>query len=107
MSDQGTEALSSINSRLGKLEGGQEATVRAINDMATNVNRLIEKMDRSDDIARDANQRSKSAHYRIDDVEKEVAGIRSDITWLWRAVIGAIITGSIGGAIALIWKLIG
>lgn len=101
------QMLTTINSRLGNLEGRQEASVRAIGDMATNINRLIEKMDKSDDIAREAEQRSKSAHHRIDEVKKEVAEVKADITWLWRTVIGAIITGAIGGAIALIWKLIG
>lgn len=107
MSNPEMEILTKINSRIGKLEGSQEASVRAIGDMATNINRLIEKMDKSDDIAREAEQRSKSAHHRIDDMKKEVSEVKGDITWLWRTVIGAIVTGGIGGAIALIWKLIG
>ncbi|MGG6309769.1 hemolysin XhlA family protein [Paenibacillus macerans] len=107
MNNPEMEMLAKINNQIGKLEGAQEASTRAIGDMATNINRLIEKMDKSDDIAREAEQRARSAHHRIDEVKKEVSEVKGDITWLWRAVIGAIITGVIGGGIALIWKLIG
>ncbi|MFK7692847.1 hemolysin XhlA family protein [Paenibacillus sp. HJGM_3] len=64
--------------------------------MTANVNRLVEKWDKSDDIAKEADHRSRSAHHRIDE-------IRGDITWLWRTVIAAMIVG----AINLLWKVVG
>jgi methyl-accepting chemotaxis protein len=64
--------LAEINNKVGKLEGAQEASVRAIGEMATNVNRLIEKLDQSNDIAREADQRARSAHHRIDEMGKRM-----------------------------------
>ena len=98
------QALGKIESRLARLEALQEASVRTTNELTANVNRLVEMLDRSDDIAREADQRAKSAHHRIDEMGKRIDDVENDITWLWRTVIASIITGAIGGAIALIWK---
>lgn len=100
-------ALGKIEGRLARLEALQEANVRTTSELTANVNRLVEKLDRSDDIAREADQRSKAAHHRIDELGKRMDGITGDITWLWRTVIGAIIAGVIGGAITFIWKGMG
>ena len=99
--------LSEINGRIGRLEGAQEAQAKAIGDMAASVNRLVDKLDRSDDIAREADHRARTAHHRIDDTRKEIGQTKDDIRWLWRTVIGAIITGALGGAAVLLWKVIG
>lgn len=101
------QTLGKIESRLARLEALQEANVRTTNELTANVNRLVEKLERSDDIAREADQRAKSAHHRIEETNKRIDGIESDITWLWRTVIAAIITGAIGGVIAFVWKGIG
>jgi len=101
------QALGKIEGRLGRLEALQEATVRTTTELTANVNRLVEKLDRSDDIARDADQRAKSAHHRIDETVSQIKSVQDDIKWLWRTVIAAIITGGIGGAIALLWKGVG
>ncbi|WP_342744460.1 hemolysin XhlA family protein [Cohnella massiliensis] len=101
------QALGKIEGRLGRLEALQEANVRTNTELTASVNRLVEKLDKSDDIAREALDKAKSAHHRIDDTMGQVKSVQDDIKWLWRAVLGAIITGVIGGAIALLWKGIG
>jgi predicted transcriptional regulator len=101
------QTLGKIESRLARLEALQEANVRTTTELTTNVNRLVEKLDRSDEIAREADQRARSAHHRIDETNKRVDGVENDITWLWRTVITAIVTGAIGGAITFILKGIG
>ena len=107
MNQSELQALGKIESRLARLEALQESNIRTINDLTANVSRLVEKLDRSDDIAREADQRAKSAHHRLDEVNRRVDGVANDITWLWRTVIAAIVTGVIGGAITFIWKGIG
>lgn len=111
MSDPGMKMLSDIAVKVGKLEALQETNARAINDMANGLNRLINKLDQSDDIAREAELRAKSAHHRIDEVkadaDKKLSGVQEDIEWLWRTVMAAVITGAIGGATALLWSSIG
>lgn len=101
------QALGKIEGRLARLEALQEATVRTTTELTANVNRLVEKLDRSDDIAREADQRAEYAHQRIDDAFSQIKETKDDIKWLWRTVIAAIITGGIGGAIALLWKGVG
>lgn len=92
--------LNEIAVKVGSMEATQNAQAQAIGKMANSVDRLIDKLDKSDDIAREADQRAKSAHHRIDEM-------KSDITWLRRTVISSIITGVIGGAIALLWRVLG
>lgn len=65
------QALGKIEGRLGRLEALQEATVRTNTELTANVNRLVEKLDKSDDIAREADQRARSAHQRIDELSKQ------------------------------------
>lgn len=72
MENQELGMLAEINSKIGKLEGAQEASVRAIGEMATNVNRLIDKLDQSNDIAKEADQRARSAHHRLDEFGKRL-----------------------------------
>lgn len=71
------------------MEVSQETTNKAVSDMATNVNRLVDKLDKSDDLAREADQRAKSAHHRIDEISENQR-------WLWRTIVGAIVAGAIG-----------
>lgn len=111
MEDTEMKVLSEIAVKVGKLEANQEATAKSMAQMAESVNRLVEKLDKSDDIAREADQRARSAHHRIDELraemDKRIAGIQDDIRWLWRTVLTAVIAGGIGGAAAWIWKSIG
>ncbi len=111
MSDPELRMLSDIAIKVGKLETGQEATAKSIGDMAYSVNRLVDKLDQSDDVAKEAGQRAKSAHHRLDevkvDLEREISDIKDDIKWIWRTVLAAIIAGALGGVFTLIWKGIG
>jgi len=92
---------------MGRMEALQESNIRTTSELTANVNRLVEKLDKSDDIAREADQRARAAHHRIDEVNKRVEDNSGDIKWIWRTVIAAIITGGIGGAIAILWKGVG
>ncbi|WP_240967923.1 hemolysin XhlA family protein [Paenibacillus aquistagni] len=100
---QDTQMLSDIAVKVGKLEALQESNTRAISDMANSVEKLVTKLDQSDDLAREAMQSTKSSHHRADELTKRVEGVEGDIKWLWRTAIGAIITG----AIALLFKFKG
>ncbi len=90
------QALGKIEGRLGRLEALQEAGIRSNTELSDSVNRLVEKLDRSDDIAREADQRARSAHHRIDE-------LADNQRWLWRTVVG----GIIGAAIAAFIKFKG
>lgn len=78
------EILADIRERMAVLETLQESNARAIGDIASSVKRLIEKLEQSDDIAREADQRARSAHHRIDKIDKI-------IYWISTTVFGAII----------------
>lgn len=69
MNDSENKMLSDISVKVGKLEVLQESNAKAIQDMASGVNRLVDKLDKSDDVAREADQRARSAHHRIDDMQ--------------------------------------
>jgi exonuclease VII small subunit len=53
------------------------------------MNSVEEKTDKGLEIANEALQSTRSAHKRLDEVE-------NDIKFLWKTVIGGIITGAIG-----------
>ena len=78
------ELLTDIRERMVKLETLQETNAQAISNMAGSVNRLVDRLEQSDDIAREADQRSKSAHHRLDKIDKI-------IYWASTTVFGAII----------------
>jgi predicted translin family RNA/ssDNA-binding protein len=99
MNQMELQALGKIESRLARLEALQESNIRTINDLTANVSRLVEKLDRSDDIARDADQRARSAHHRLDELKKEVDGLRENGNWLPKLIASSVITTIIGGAI--------
>ena len=101
------KALTKIEGRLVRLEAMQESAVRSTGELTSNINRLVEKLERSEDIAREAEHQAKSAHHRVDESNKRVNDVEADIKWLWRTVIATIITAWIGGAIALLWKGVG
>ncbi|BBI32377.1 hemolysin XhlA family protein [Cohnella abietis] len=59
------------------------------------------------DLASEALDKAKSAHHRVDDINKRIDEVAADIKWLWRTVIATIISGAISGGIALLWKGVG
>jgi len=93
LSGQELQVLSDINGRLGRLEGAQEANAKANGELAGAVNRLVDKLDRSDDLAREADQRARSAHHRLDRLDKLVF-------WAGTTIIGALFVG----AVTLLYK---
>jgi hypothetical protein len=97
------QALSKIEGRLGRLEALQEANVRANAELTASVNRLVEKLDRSDDLARDADQRARSAHHRIDETNKRIDDMRAGQKWAIGLTLTAI--GLFMTAIGLIIKI--
>lgn len=98
------QTLHNIAIQVGRLEVMQESNTKAISEMAASVNKLVDKLDASDDVAKDAGQRARSAHKRVDDLEAEIKELKDDRKWLWRTAIAALITGVIGGAVAIIWQ---
>lgn len=96
--------LGDIAVKVGKLETMQESNVKAVGDLAISVNRLVDRLDKSDDIARDADSRARSAHHRIDDTIKRIEDIKTGQRWL----IGTTITlaGFFVAAVGLIIKFI-
>lgn len=111
--------LNEIAIKVGQLEVLQINNARSIGDMASSVNRLVDKWDKSDDIAREADQRARSAHHRIEEtnkhydgevrtinarLDKEVKEIKDGQKWL----IGTTFTvvGLFMTAVGLLWKVV-
>ncbi|GIP17753.1 hypothetical protein J40TS1_33950 [Paenibacillus montaniterrae] len=78
------QALNDINVKVGRLEAMQENSTKAITDMAASVNKLVEKLDVSDDVAKEALEKSKSAHKRLDKIDKI-------IYWVATTIIGTVV----------------
>lgn len=85
------EILADIQQRMVKLETLQEKNAEAIGNMAGNVNRLIDKLDKSDDIAKAAAISARSAHHRI-----------NGLIGVTIAVMGLFFT-----ALGFVWKVVG
>jgi tetrahydromethanopterin S-methyltransferase subunit G len=78
MPDQVMEILADLRDRMARME-------TKLDRMHT----VEDKADEAHETAREALQSTRSAHKRLDDIENH-------ITWLWKTVIGALITGGIG-----------
>lgn len=76
--DQVMEILADLRDRMARMETKLDR-----------MNLIEDKANQAYDIAREALQSTRSAHKRLDEIE-------ASITWLWRTVFGALITGSIG-----------
>ena len=87
------QQLNEISLKVGRVEVLQEMNAKNINDLTNSVQRLVEKLENSSDIAREALDKSKSAHHRLDSIEEGQK-------WLWRTIVGAIIVGLLG----MFWK---
>ncbi|WP_424766288.1 hemolysin XhlA family protein [Paenibacillus sp. sgz302251] len=87
------QQLAEISVKVGRVEVMQEMNAKAIIEMAASVQRLVDKLEKSDDVAREALDKSKSAHHRLDNID-------DNQKWIWRTVVGAILAGLIG----LFWK---
>ena len=87
------QQLNEISLKVGRVEVLQEMNAKNINDLTHSVQRLVEKLESSSDIAREALDKSKSAHHRLDSIEEGQK-------WLWRTIVGGIILGALG----MFWK---
>lgn len=87
------QQLNEISLKVGRVEVLQEMNAKNINDLTNSVQRLVEKLENSSDIAREALDKSKSAHHRLDSIE-------DGQKWLWRTVA----VSFIGGLVTLFWK---
>ncbi|SFA91364.1 hypothetical protein SAMN05216312_102204 [Cohnella sp. OV330] len=72
-----SEALHDIAGKLGRLEATSEAQRQAMIDLTHNVNRLVDKIAQNDKDATKALESTKSAHHRIEEMDKEIEKIRS------------------------------
>ena len=82
------KTLNEIALKVGRLEVMQESNTKAISDMAASVNKLIDKLDASDDIAKEALKSASSAHKRLNMHEKI-------LYWAGTTIVGAVIVGVI------------
>jgi len=80
--------LSEIAVKVGRLEVLQESSSRAIGEMASSVNRLVDKLDQSDDAAKEALDKAKSAHHRLNKIDNV-------IFWAGTTIVGAVVLGLI------------
>lgn len=104
-----TQQLNDIALKVGRLEVLQEANAKAVTDLANGINRLIDKLDQSDKIAREADQRVRSAQHQIDETKKELDKLSTKQADGHKFLVGTAI--SLGGffiaAVTLAIKFIG
>lgn len=88
--------------------------IKALNDQVMNVRLDIRELstkvdglkdvkkevDAANDIAKEAFQYAKSGQHQINE-------LKEGQKWLWRTIGAALITGIVGGAVALVWKVLG
>lgn len=82
------QQLNDISVKVGRVEVLQEVGAKNINDLTITVQRLVEKFEANNDIAREALDKAKSAHHRLDGIDKIVF-------WGGTTVIGAIVLAAI------------
>lgn len=86
---QEMQTLNDIAVKVGRLEVMQENNTRAISDMAISVNKLVDKLDKSDDVAKNAGTLALKANERLDKIE-------DNIKWMWRTIGGAVLLAIVG-----------
>jgi methyl-accepting chemotaxis protein len=101
MVDPHTKMLSDIAVKVGQLEAHQAANAAAIGAMAASVNRLVDKLDKSDDVARSAYDRAQSAHHRINELKTDVDEIKKGQSWLPKMIASSVISTIIGGVVGV------
>lgn len=82
------QQLNDISVKVGRVEVLQEVGAKNINDLTVTVQRLVEKFEVNNDISREALDKAKSAHHRLDGIDKI-------IFWGGTTIIGAIILSAI------------
>lgn len=82
------QQLNDISVKVGRVEVLQEVGAKHINDLTITVQKLVEKFEVNNDLAREALDKAKSAHHRLDGIDKI-------IFWGGTTIIGAIILSAI------------
>lgn len=96
------KTINEISVKVGRLELMQENSIEAVKEMATSVSSLVVELKESNNIAREALEKSKSAHKRLDAIAEAEKARKSKIEWFWKLILTPIILG----ALALMWKVI-
>lgn len=78
------KTLNDIGVKVGRLEVMQESNMKAISDMASSVNKLVDKLDATDDIAKEALKSAASAHKRLN-LHEQI------LYWAGTTIIGTVI----------------
>lgn len=65
--------------QVAKLETSQEASTKALSEVAFSVGRLVDRLESSDDVAKEAAQSARSAHKRLDKLESTVKDDKDDL----------------------------
>lgn len=117
-------------------EANQSNEIKTLLMAVSRIEQKVDNLGNVREIAIQVQESVKSAHNRIDDIkaeaardldklktelktdyDKKITDLKTDtvkttdkqeghITWLWRAIIGAIITGTIGGVIGILFFMI-
>ncbi|WP_083676201.1 hemolysin XhlA family protein [Paenibacillus sp. FSL H8-0548] len=82
------QQLTDIAAKVGRVQVLQEVGAKNINDLTTTVQRLVDKLEVNNDISREALDKAKSAHHRLDGIDKI-------IFWGGTTIIGAIVLSAI------------
>ncbi|RXZ77232.1 hypothetical protein EBB07_33715 [Paenibacillaceae bacterium] len=93
------QTINEIAVKMGRMELMQETNARNIGELSSNVGRLVDKLENSDDIAKEALQYAKAGQHQINE-------LKESNRWLWRTFAAALITGLIGGLIAILFKVL-
>lgn len=96
------KTINEISVKVGRLEVMQANSTEAVKEMATSVSSLVVELKESNNIAREALEKSKSAHKRIDAIEVAEKEKKNRAEWFWKLILTPIILG----ALAVVWKVI-
>jgi hypothetical protein len=74
--------------------------IRELSTKVDGMKDVKKEVDAANDTAKEALNYAKSGQHQINE-------LKDGQKWLWRTVGGAIIVAIIGGAVALVWKVVG
>jgi methyl-accepting chemotaxis protein len=78
------DKLNEIAVKVSAMEATQKAQAESVGKMANSVDRLVDKWDKSDDVAKEAAISARSAHKRIDRIDRI-------INWVGTTIIGTLV----------------
>jgi len=86
--DKDQNTLIEISSEMKVLKFMQENNTKAISDLASSIKELVTSMKESDDLSKEALEKAKSAHKRLDKYDKVSIWL---ITLVGAALVGALL----------------